>query len=611
MSIELPNREAFVSLSRFADGLVHPSAAVDPLQAARHRVFIITNLIGGVLALALLPLYVAWWGRTDGYVVLAFGWLAAQAPIALYLSRTGRFETAYALLARCFAGLIGWISAITGGLSSFAVIWLFLVPAEASLSGSRHVVLRAALISLATLAALIVLDVAAALPPQHAFGVSSWTLRATAIFGGLLYGALIALRAERLHRRAESMAHLREARYRLVAENMGDIVSLHTPDGDAVFVTPAVHRVLGIDIAAATGTGMFQHVHVADRPAYLKTLSDALALQKAASVEFRALRNGQDDRPGSYVWLEMRCQPLSVRDPITGLAEIVAVTRDITERKRHEDELCQAREAAEQASCAKTRFLANISHELRTPLNAIIGFSEILSQQDIKGAFDEEQHRQYAQLIHDSGHHLLQVVSDILDMSKIESGNFEIVPDLFEIGDLIESCQQMVKPQADDKSVQLGTQLATNIPELVADRRACKQILLNLLSNAIKFTDSGGKVTIGASREGTRIALFVRDNGIGIARDDIKKLGNPFFQADSGYDRRHEGTGLGLSVVKGLVKLHGGVLNIQSELEVGTTVTIRVPINCEAAVEPLEPHRRQRTEVATGADHAVSTRKRA
>lgn len=602
MSSELSDREIIASLSRFADGLVHPSAAEDPLQAARHRIFITTNLIGGVLTLALLPLYIAWWGRTDVYVVLAFGWLAAQAPIALYLSRTGNFETAYVLLALCFAGLIGWVSAITGGLSSFAVIWLFLVPAEAALSGSRHVVVRAALISFATLAALIALEVARALPPQHAFGISDWSLRAAAILGGLMYCAVIALRAERLHRHAESTAHLRQARYRLLAENMGDIVSLHTPDGDAVFVTPAVRRVLGIDVASAIGNGLFQHVHVADRPAYLKTLSDALVHQHTTSVEFRAIRKSDDGKAASYIWLETRCQPLSERDPITGLAEIVAVTRDITERKRHEEELCQAREAAEQASSAKTRFLANVSHELRTPLNAIIGFSEILSQQDIKGAFDEEQHRQYAQLIHESGHHLLQVVSDILDMSKIESGNLEIVPDLLNIEGLVENCRQMITPQANDKGVCLKTQIAANIPELFADRRACKQILLNLLSNAIKFTDAGGDVTIGVRREGTRIALFVRDSGIGIAKDDIKKLGNPFFQADSGYDRRHEGTGLGLSVVKGLVELHGGKLEFQSELGIGTTATVRIPINCEAAAEPLAPHRKRRGSPATGAE---------
>ncbi|MBK5947906.1 hypothetical protein CH339_15525 [Rhodobium orientis] len=583
----MSHTDVFASLSRFADGLVHPSVAEDPIHAARHKTFISANLIGGVAALALLPLYIALWGRTDVYVVAAFAWIAAQAPVALYLSRTGRFESAHLLLAVAFSALVGTIAGVTGGVGSVFLFWLLLVPGEAALSGSRRVVAVAAAIAAATLATVIGLDAASVLPAPHATGISDWALNVVGLVGGIGYGALIALRAQFYQRHTENMAVLRDNRYRLVAENMSDIVSLHTQDGDVVFITPAVRRVLGLDTRSALGRGFFDHVHVADRPAFLKAISDVIAHRGAQSIEFRASRKGADGGAAGYVWMEMRCQALTEPDPITGAAEILAVTRDISRRKRQEDELKQAREAAEAASHAKTRFLANISHELRTPLNAIIGFSEILSQPEVRENFDADQHVQYAQLIHDSGHHLLQVVNDILDMSKIESGNFEIVAEPFDVGSLIENCRQLIGPAATEKQVSLSSATGENLPELVADRRACKQILLNLLSNAVKFSDPGDEVRIGARREGTRIVLFVHDDGIGIAEADIVKLGNPFFQADSGYDRRHEGTGLGLSVVKGLISLHGGSIDIRSVLGEGTKVEVRLPINCEAAAEPL------------------------
>jgi cell cycle sensor histidine kinase DivJ len=181
-------------------------------------------------------------------------------------------------------------------------------------------------------------------------------------------------------------------------------------------------------------------------------------------------------------------------------------------------------------------------------------------------------------LIKESGEHLLQVVNDILDLSKIESGAFDVAAEAFELAPLIERCVQIMRAQADKTGVTLATDVDAGLPELVADQRACRQILLNLLSNAVKFTDRGGRVVCSAHRDGRRVSIQVRDNGIGIAAEDLPRLGQPFVQADSGYDRRHEGTGLGLSVVKGLVALHGGQMLIDSAPGKGTTVTIHLPL---------------------------------
>jgi cell cycle sensor histidine kinase DivJ len=282
----------------------------------------------------------------------------------------------------------------------------------------------------------------------------------------------------------------------------------------------------------------------------------------------------------------MRCRPIEAPEGAhLSDVTVVSVSRDITDRKAQEAELLRARQEAEDANSAKTRFLANVSHELRTPLNAIIGFSDLLKS-EVFGGFNDDRQRDYVRLIHESGTHLLQVVSDILDMSKIESGNFDLTTEPFNIEPLISSTREMMSHEAAARSLTLKTAVSDDLPELVADRRACKQILINLLSNAVKFTNAGGTITIGARVEGACVAFFVEDNGIGIAEKDVCKLGMPFVQADSGYNRRHEGTGLGLSVVKGLATLHGGTMHIESRLNVGTCVTVTLPLVPDATRLP-------------------------
>jgi len=264
---------------------------------------------------------------------------------------------------------------------------------------------------------------------------------------------------------------------------------------------------------------------------------------------------------------------------------IVAVTRDISERKAQETQLLRARDEAEGASRAKTQFLASMSHELRTPLNAIIGFSEILNR-ELFGALGEARYRDYSRLIHESGEHLLTVVNDILDMSKIEAGKFKIVKEPFDVAPLINSCCDIMRHTAEQRSLSLEVNVAPGIPELAADKRACKQMLLNMISNAIKFTEPGGWVRVSARVEDGNVVFSVVDNGIGIADQDLPKLGSPFVQASSSYDRSHEGAGLGLSVVKGLARLHDGSLELTSKLGEGTTATIALPL--DAAIESVE-----------------------
>jgi cell cycle sensor histidine kinase DivJ len=326
-------------------------------------------------------------------------------------------------------------------------------------------------------------------------------------------------------------------------------------------------------------------VHVTDRPAYLTALADAATLGEMRSVEFRIRRAAEGDAPsGHFVWVEMRCQPLHRDTAASDECEVVAVLRDVSERKVNERALEIARAEQERASTAKSRFLATMSHELRTPLNAIIGFSEMLGNETL--VFDDARKLEYAKLINESGRHLLSVVNGILDMSKMETGNFEITPEPFAPGPAIVSCCDLLALKARDAGVSIKTRIGLNLPEVVADRRAFSQILINLISNAIKFTPREGRITVSAHCDDSKLTLVVEDTGVGIGEDDLPRLGEAFFQARASYDRRHDGSGLGLSIVKGLVRLHGGEFNITSRLGQGTQVTVRLPLNAEGAAAP-------------------------
>jgi cell cycle sensor histidine kinase DivJ len=369
---------------------------------------------------------------------------------------------------------------------------------------------------------------------------------------------------------------------------MSDVISRHRRNGAVQFISPAAEAMLGTPITRLAGHGLFDRVHVADRPAYLTALSNVARDGEARSVEFRLRRdmprssaNGQVD----FIWVEMRCRPLEQTQATE--AEVVAVMRDITDRKMQEQALELARSAAEAADAAKTRFLATMSHELRTPLNAIIGFSEMIVQEDLL-MVDAVRRREYAQLINDSGQHLLSVVNGILDMSKMESGNFEIAPEPFAPRAALINCCNLLALKARENGIELATDAPLDLPVITGDPRAFKQIVLNLVSNAIKFTERGGRVTVTAAVVGARFVLRVSDNGVGIAPDDLKRIGDPFFQAGKTYQRRHEGTGLGLSIVKSLVSLHGGDLSLHSRVGEGTTITVALPL-CMSKPEVPQP----------------------
>jgi cell cycle sensor histidine kinase DivJ len=560
------------------DALLHPSARYDALTGARHRAFMAPRLLGSLAAFAAFPVYLAMRGAPTALEVAAFAWLIAPILLSWFLSRTGRYESAHVLSSLALAGLVMMVTIPTGGIESFAAAWLVVIPLEASLSGSRRVVAFAAVLALSCAVALIVMSTLDVLPPLVASARGVFT--AFGITSATLYAAALAFGAESLSRTGVALLNSEEDRYRLLARNMSDVISRHRRNGAVQFISPAAEALLGTPVSRLLGHGLFDRVHVADRPAYLTALSDAARGGEARSVEFRLRRDTPRARGAAdFIWIEMRCRPLE-QEPATTTAsdcEVVAVMRDVTDRKIQEQALDLARTAAEQADASKSRFLATMSHELRTPLNAIIGFSEMIAQEEVL-MIDAARRKEYAQLINDSGQHLLSVVNGILDMSKMESGNFEISPEPFAPRGALLNCCNLLALKARENGIDLVTRASEDLPVITGDPRAFKQILLNLVSNAIKFTERGGTVTVSAGVEGSRLVVRVADNGVGISAEDLKRIGDPFFQAGKTYQRRHEGTGLGLSIVKSLVALHGGEMTVQSKIDEGTTVAVALPL---------------------------------
>lgn len=367
--------------------------------------------------------------------------------------------------------------------------------------------------------------------------------------------------------------------YRHLIEHVQDGVLRYAREGELLSASRSSELLFGCPRYQITTEGLLERLHVLDRPLYLTAFADANQSGRNRTIEVR-MRRDDETRASNmphFIWVEIRFSPI-----LDGVAEgarheVIAMLRDVTERKDAEAAMEKARRVAEEASQAKSRFLATMGHELRTPLNAVVGFSEMMAS-GIGGDLSPT-HREYAGLIQQSGRHLLDVVGMLLDMSRIEAGKFEIDASRFQPDEIVPACFAMLENTAKARNVALATEIEPDLPAIVADERACRQILLNLLSNAVKFSHDGGAVTLSVKRQGQSISFAVRDRGIGMGPLALERIGEPFFQAQDDLTRHYEGTGLGLSIVKGLVELHGGALRAISEIGVGTTMTVLLPIN--------------------------------
>jgi cell cycle sensor histidine kinase DivJ len=536
--------------------------------AANSRVIVATSMIAMPAALfmlvqgALMPFVITMIGLACGFLTLA-------------LHRRGQFERAAfgQVYGTLLIGLV--LTMVDPQIVDFGLAIALLAPVQASLlartpAKKRAWVLLLAVVLIGCLGTLGLVTWPEPNRPEYAL-ISGMSFLVTAL--------VVAFSASRLNSAFAVYERGQMNAYRHLVENVQDAVMRFASDGSVVFTSKSAEKLFGCHRYELSGNGVIDRIHVLDRPTYMTAFSEANHDGKSRTVEVRMRRDDPDEpsRVPQFVWVEVALTPVVDSELKEQRNEVVALLRDVTERHRVDAEIREARRLAEDASNAKSRFLATIGHELRTPLNAIVGFSEMMTS-GVVGELSPA-HREYADIIHQSGHHLLDVVKMLLDMSRLEAGKFELMTDSFEPQALIEPCFKMVEGMARERNVKLVTDLPKLLPSVVGDERACRQVLINLLSNAIKFSHENGIVTVSMKRQGALLNISVTDRGIGMDGEAVGRIGEPFFQAQDGLSRRYEGTGLGLSIVKGLVDLHDGTLRAVSSPGDGTTITVLLPLN--------------------------------
>lgn len=578
-------------------------------ERMRDRVFSFTtaNFTGGLIAALVLPLYIYFAGMPGPVVWIAFAWLMVPLALAFGPRMGMSLNRAHTISVVNMTGLVTYLMIFTGGLSSFLIAWFVIIPIEASLSRRKQLTALAIALGCLCIGGLYAMD-RFGLMPTAQLEVANWSFLFTAsTLAALIYAGAVAMSVQQLHQRVEADAKAGEDRYRFLADNALDMIIRHRSDGSIAFISKASKRVLGYTPEEVMDFDSGELINRADRKHVEIALSRASHFGEDVTIEFR-----MQHKNGDYIWLEMRCRPVAIanRAELMGPAhylntlsganllaeeshEIIAVARDISRSKQYEQELIHARELAEAGSRSKLHFLANVSHELRTPLSAINGFSDIMSR-EMFGAMDNKKYLEYSKLIHSSGNHLLELINDLLDISKIEAGKYSIDHESIFFPVIIESCLRLVRLQMEEAKVRFHVDLPPGLPRLEADPRACKQILLNLLSNAIKFTEPGGDVTVSMYMEDECQVLEVSDTGVGIDPRHLDRLGKPFEQVKGASnfvanDRAQVGTGLGLALVRSLTELHGGEFTISSEVGTGTTVRISLPLVAPVGHDVDEP----------------------
>jgi PAS domain S-box-containing protein len=400
---------------------------------------------------------------------------------------------------------------------------------------------------------------------------------------GMLFLGTLVLEARRRQSIVKALMES-ERRFQTIAANIPGIIHQRrvTPSGaiSYPYFNERVIDVFGVSAkeAMSNPTLVLDTILPEDRAEFRASL-DASKDALAPWVHDFRIRS----REGALKWLRGHGMPRRLPDGDT-IWDIVIL--DVTREKRSSEKLAKLAEdlerekrLAEQASEAKSAFLANMSHELRTPLNAIIGFSEMIHG-EVLGSAENRQYVEYAGAIRDSGQHLLELINDILDLSRVEAGQLVLHEEPIHVQTVIAKCVEIIKPRAEQRCVNFRVYCAPKLPALLCDRRRLVQILLNLLSNGLKFTPAGGTLTVAASLDGEgNFEIVVSDTGIGIAQADQAKVMELFGQVDSAYVRKHDGAGLGLPLTKRLVEEHGGTLLLTSEIGDGTTVTARFPRN--------------------------------
>jgi cell cycle sensor histidine kinase DivJ len=573
---------SFLRFDDHVSGLLHKGILSDLAEETRQKSFIFLQLSISFVACAIAPFYLTFQGAPAPWQTLTFIFAMMPLVSAALVWRTGKLFVAQSLTSFSFIAIATTLALGSGDAHQTVLTWLILAPLQSVLTADKRLILVTGFAAALAALMLVIGHKAGFVSAEFSVGNTLFLL-----IPAIFYATALCLGTAQIDALQHLTARLNASRYQAISDVIGDVILCFDQTGGAEFVSLDCNARLGLSRQDLLGRGFFEHIHVADRPQFLKAVADATRSSERSSIvlRFRTLPSDwQETQIASpnFLWIELHLRPyLDTQAGSHGKTEtfIVAILHDVTKAKQHEEELEAARATAERLNQSRDHFLANMSHELRTPLNAIIGFAEMLSSKELVPA-DPEKRQEYAEIIRHSGLHLLSVVNSILDMSKLQSGSFDLLPEPFEIAPVVDLCCDMVKLKANEGNVELTRAYSRDIAELIGDKQACQQIILNLLSNAVKFTPRHGRVVINVRSEGNSSLIQITDTGIGIGPSDLAKLGNPFFQASGSYNRAYEGTGLGLSIVRGLVGLHGGTIAIESELGKGTSVTVRLPRDC-------------------------------
>lgn len=373
-------------------------------------------------------------------------------------------------------------------------------------------------------------------------------------------------------RRAERALSEAEKKYRTIVENAAGGIYQMTPEGLFLSANPSMGRILGYEspeeiLRDVRNANTQIYIEPGQRGRFLKTIEKE---GRSGHCELQVRR-----RDGVMIWVNEHVR--SVHDEEGNLLYYEGSMEDITQRKEAEIALRDAKVHSDLSSRAKSEFLANMSHELRTPLNAIIGFSEIIKN-EVFGPVGRKEYWEYARDIYDSGKKLLQVINEILDVSRIEAGDRQLNEGVVDLHKTVKTCLELLGPRIQDKKMIINNLVGPDAPRLIGEHHAVKQMLLNLVTNSIKYTPEGGRITLGAELDGSgALRLSVTDTGIGLSEEEITKALSPFGQVNSELNRSGSGAGLGLTLVKSLISLHGGALEIFSQKGIGTTATLVFP----------------------------------
>ncbi|MGZ6019970.1 MAG: hybrid sensor histidine kinase/response regulator, partial [Phenylobacterium sp.] len=531
---------------------------------------VVAMLAVGLISLAFLPWQVcaAWFvavGGVDIFSWFATGEQAAGGPV----SRRARLTHVACLV----GGVAGWVSlgvlfwrtGSAAGAVCAAVTWLAVMGfAQVNAYQSRTGYLLAGVIPAA---AMLITPIVSPSPAIAGVWPVWLMLMVTAAFA--VTGARQTLAARRRFEQATQDLRESEQNYRLLAENVTDVISLASHDNRRLYVSPSIERVLGFGPGELLATPNYTYMHPDDTEMVQAFIASVTVETGPKTLEYRVFA-----KDGSIVWAETTFSRLN-----DGSGRVLGVSRDIGHRKVLEAELKDALARSEAAAAAKTDFLANMTHELRTPLTAIHGFAGVLRQ---SGALSGQDAR-HAGLIHDASQTLLGVVGDVLDFSKLEAGAFELDPAPFDPGATVRSAAEIVAQQAASKGLKLVTRIDApdSAPVLVGDAPRLRQVLLNFLSNAIKFTREGSvTVHLSGRLEGERchMRIAVTDTGIGIGEAQIASLFNRFTQADASVSRQFGGTGLGLAISRQIVEAMGGRIGVDSAVGEGSTFWLEIDL---------------------------------